>query len=65
MNIKINQSVLQPFLMLSLVLLLTGCINSTKKATNKKVETATYPSDVIPFMDEWTVLCGDGTRLKE
>lgn len=65
MKMKINKSILQPLLMVSLVLLLSGCFNSTKKPASKKIASTTYPSDVIPFMDEWNILCGDGTRLQE
>jgi len=36
----------------------------TYKKTN--LESATiYPSDVMPFMDEWKILCGDGTAFDE
>ncbi|WP_178986135.1 polysaccharide lyase family 7 protein [Winogradskyella helgolandensis] len=28
-------------------------------------KTAKYPSDVIPFMDDWKILLGDGTSIKE
>lgn len=62
---KIIKSIVQPFLMISLVLLLSSCFQKTKKLTVKETKTTTYPSDVIPFMDEWSILCGDGTTSKE
>ena len=64
MNIKINK-LIQPIAMLSIVILLSACSNLTKKSTSKKTESTTYPSDVIPFMNEWSILCGDGTSIKE
>jgi hypothetical protein len=51
-----------------LVMFLTiiSCKNDTKTAETKdEVKTKTtvkYPSDVIPFMDKWRILLGDGTR---
>ncbi|WP_418382205.1 polysaccharide lyase family 7 protein [Wenyingzhuangia fucanilytica] len=47
------------------LLLLSNCANSKKESNQKKVKAASYPSDVIPFMDEWKLLCGDGTRSEE
>ncbi|MDP5060358.1 MAG: polysaccharide lyase family 7 protein [Maribacter sp.] len=50
------------------VFVLFACKDNSKKAsdTNEEatpeIETAVkYPSDVIPFMDEWKILLGDGT----
>ena len=34
---------------------------STSESTAKTEESVKYPSDVIPFMDEWKILLGDGT----
>jgi hypothetical protein len=34
---------------------------TTSKETSKTEKTITYPSDVIPFMDQWKILLGDGT----
>jgi len=65
MNTKITKSLLQPFLMLSLTLLISGCLNTPQKPTIKEVKSTTYPSDVIPFMNEWSILCGDGTSFKK
>nr|WP_321247009.1 polysaccharide lyase family 7 protein [uncultured Psychroserpens sp.] len=48
-----------------ILLALVACKNNTKATSNttdkSKAETK-YPSDVIPFMDEWKILCGDGTK---
>jgi len=66
MDIKIIKKLVQPLLMISVVLLLISCGNTAKKPILKKEAKATiYPSDVIPFMDEWKILCGDGTTAEE
>lgn len=39
-----------------------SCSTPAKKAIEQEAKTTTYPSDVIPFMDEWKILLGDGTR---
>lgn len=65
MNIKITKSLVKPFLMLGVALLVSSCSSTLKKPIVKEVKSITYPSDVIPFMDEWSILCGDGTTFKE
>ncbi len=50
---------------LVILLALVACKNNTKVTTDtteKNKAEATYPSDVIPFMDEWKILLGDGTH---
>lgn len=62
MNIK---SVFYLLFTLLFVLILNSCANKEKKSP--KIETTTkvkYPSDVIPFMDKWKILLGDGTRTE-
>lgn len=47
------------------VILFTACKqNLAKEEAQDLVKTSTikYPSDVIPFMDKWKILLGDGTR---
>ena len=65
MNTKITKSLLQPLLFIGLSLLLHSCFNTAKKSTDMDTKTTIYPSDVIPFMGEWSILLGDGTRNKE
>ena len=48
--------------MLSFALIISSCANNAKKSTVTK---ANYPSEVIPFMDEWKILCGDGTSIND
>jgi len=47
------------------LLVLFACKNNSKTtpdATAQTEDATKYPSDVIPFMDEWRILLGDGTR---
>ena len=53
-------------ILFTVVTLLTifACKNNTKDtldATAKREIESKYPSDVIPFMDQWKILLGDGT----
>jgi len=46
------------------LLVLFACNNDSKTTTDSTTQTLKakkYPSDVIPFMDEWKILLGDGT----
>ena len=65
MNIKITKSLLHSFLILGAALLLSSCSTPPKKTSIKETKSTTYPSDVIPFMDEWNILCGDGRKIKK
>ena len=38
----------------------TSCKTETKKSAVAENEKTLYPDDVIPFMKEWKILCGDG-----
>ncbi len=45
-----------------------ACKNNSKttsETTTQTEDTKKYPSDVIPFMDEWNILLGDGTRSED
>lgn len=45
-----------------------ACKNNSKttlEPTTKTEDVRKYPSDVIPFMDKWKILLGDGTRSEE
>ncbi|NER15837.1 polysaccharide lyase family 7 protein [Spongiivirga citrea] len=53
----------------SIYLLVFLAVFACKNKSNSSVDTASqienstkYPSDVIPFMDKWKILLGDGTR---
>lgn len=56
-----SKSFCPPFLILFLAFVLNGCFNAAKKTA----EAANYPSDVISFMDEWSILLGDGTTSRD
>lgn len=44
-------------------LLLNSCSNHKKKSSNTEdVKKVKSPSDVLPFMNEWKILLGDGTH---
>ncbi|MEM5567081.1 polysaccharide lyase family 7 protein [Psychroserpens sp. AS72] len=50
------------------LLLIVGCKNNPKAESVATSESETeaqikYPSDVIPFMDKWKILLGDGTYV--
>lgn len=57
------KAIFQPLLMIGLLVVLNSCSNTTKEATNEEEDKTTYPSDVIPFMDEFKMLLGDGTSV--
>jgi len=51
-------------LTLILIFVILACKNKQENFSEKKEqinEVAKYPSDVIPFMDKWKILLGDGT----
>lgn len=52
---------LQSLSMIGLALFLYNCNNTTEKSTDETTSKKVYPSDVLPFMDEWKILLGDGT----
>ena len=67
-----------PILLTSVAALLSSCSDTKKKTvTEAEVEVETiaeaaieevktkYPSDVIPFLDKWKILLGDGSKSKE
>lgn len=67
---KIFKLSLQYFLVMGFVLSQSSCLNNNKKSEEeekKKPEekAIVYPSDVIPFMDEWSILLGNGTRTED
>ena len=48
----------------AVLLVVNACKNKSKLALEQSGDTITYPSDVIPFMDKWKILLGDGTRTE-
>ena len=50
------------------LLVLFTCKNNSKATltpTTKTEDVKKFPSDVLPFMDEWKILLGDGTRFED
>ena len=64
MNLKIFKLYSKSLLIVSLALL-TGCKSKPQEKATKITETTKYPSDVIPFMENFKILLGDGTYVKE
>ena len=54
----------KPIFTIVILLTLFACKNDSKVTSDSKVQVkkvTKYPSDVLPFMDEWKILLGDGT----
>jgi len=64
MIIKNVKLLLQPILIIGFTLLLNSCFNTSEKTNVETKKCIVYPSDVIPFMDEFSILCGDGSSIK-
>ncbi|MGB7394232.1 MAG: polysaccharide lyase family 7 protein [Pricia sp.] len=64
-KIRINTSVALSLLAFCLLVALTGCLDTAKKDKPEDTKTTVYPSDVIPFMDEFKILLGDGTHTDD
>jgi poly(beta-D-mannuronate) lyase len=65
---KTVKSLFQILLLVGLTLSYNSCLNTTKKSNVEgglSVKSTTYPSDVIPFMDKWKILIGDGTHNED
>ena len=53
---------------LVIILAMASCKETPKKALDTTIQiekTVKYPSDVIPFMDKWKILLGDGTQVDD
>ena len=49
-------------------LIIVACKNNSKISSNSAIQSeiiTKYPSDVIPFMDKWKILLGDGTHVDD
>ena len=66
MSIKMIKPVFHTLLLISLSTFISSCGEKTKKANTEKAqevgEATVYPSDVLPFMDKFKILLGDGTN---
>ncbi|QHI35367.1 Alginate lyase [Kordia antarctica] len=53
---------------IAILLVIVACKNNGKTSVDSTTQSENiikYPSDVIPFMDEWKILLGDGSRSEE
>lgn len=62
MSIKNLKSTTLLLFIFCFTLIISSCLNKDKKDSDEDTKSITYPSDVIPFMDKWKILLGDGTR---
>jgi hypothetical protein len=46
---------------ITISILSTACVSNSKNQTNQSAKV--FPSDVLPFLDEWKILLGDGTYV--
>jgi hypothetical protein len=66
MRKRVNKSiVLFVLLLIGGALFLTNCNNATTKSITKNTKQTVFPSDVIPFFDQWTIFLGDGTGSRK
>lgn len=51
---------------LAFLLVLVGCKKTKDTLSQEKIPAQVlYPSDVLPFMEQWKILLGDGTSIKD
>lgn len=62
MNINIFKKLLQYLSIVGLVILLNSCSNTADKAKDTFAKTTKYPSDVLPFFDQFKLILGDGSN---
>ncbi|UXX77752.1 polysaccharide lyase family 7 protein [Reichenbachiella carrageenanivorans] len=65
MDTKTAKLIFQSVLIIGFIVSLNSCATTSKESTTKDTDKITYPSDVIPFMDKWKILLGDGTSTNQ
>ena len=60
-----KNTTIKSVILVGLLLVISSCKEKTKQVQNETSQAIKYPSDVIPFMDEWKILLGDGTRSED
>ncbi len=63
MNFKITKSLLPLFLMVILALTLNSCGGEAQDAKGETKTDRVYPSNVIPFFDQFKLILGDGSNV--
>lgn len=62
MNMLRIQTLLPVLAIVAIAVICDACSTSTDSSEQEEVLATIYPSDVIPFMDEFKILNGDGTQ---
>ncbi|WP_405415240.1 polysaccharide lyase family 7 protein [Maribacter sp. Asnod1-A12] len=62
---KITKFITPALLTLCFAISLNSCKDKPKKESTIVEEKVVYPSDIIPFMDEFKILCGDGKSYND
>lgn len=65
MNIKRFRSLFAVLLLGGLIPFYSSCSQADKKQQEPAAKNIIFPSDVIPFMDQFKILLGDGTHTNE
>ncbi|MEP3837843.1 MAG: polysaccharide lyase family 7 protein [Algibacter sp.] len=52
-------------LLLVCIVTVSSCNKNSKKVAVADEVATIFPSDVLPFMDEWKILCGDGKSIND
>ena len=60
-----NSIILSTYFMIGIFLILSSCSDSAKKTdkTTNQDQATIYPSDVIPFFDQFKLILGDGSNV--
>lgn len=69
---KIKVSMKKSIFIIAVLLVVVACKNQPKITTESTTDTGvttenvtTYPSDIVPFMDKWNILLGNGEHIKD
>lgn len=60
---KKNSSSIPMFFVLGVLLIFNSCSNITKEANQSATKNSVYPSEVIPFFDQFKLILGDGSNV--
>jgi len=61
MNRK-NSISLSTLLVFGIFLILNSCSNNAKEPNKKEAQKPVYPSDIIPFFNNWNLILGDASN---
>ncbi len=60
---KKNITSLPTLLIIGIFLMLNSCSNTEKESNEKEAQKIVYPSDIIPFFNDWNLILGDGANV--